>query len=539
MMCDTAVEMPQEQMETPPALQRLWSRRMTVTAPMPEETELGVLEDLFQPAQDVDDVPTKSGRCSPSLQVPHDFCDSEHSDTEYQDDHQQKVRPPVRLDAATLGDFPACYVVPALKSYEFPAVGVFIDSRIVPGFRYRVRPIQEQVNGHPVPKHLFNGRALQLQSIGRGYSRRLTFQADSNTLNNNTNYFWSDSRPEGFAFELELVSPGDKFTLHDANHVAAGTLEILHIEAPQEEVSQVVLNDGSIEKTARLRAVCKVEWFDNGQSAIVMPIRGLAVAVKPKQGDQGASVTRVMNVTVGSHPRRGFTLTPGVSEKWRRTTVHGETVGDIPTQYTITGLEAHELPVIGTYVDPRIVPGFYYRVRPAGSKKLLFGGQSLRLVSVGPGYGKRITFAPNEKCLNSPGNFFWSDSHPDGLGFEPRAVHAGMKFTVSAAGQRLGEGSVFRADAVQQEEKQELVKDANGVTIIKYIHVDVTCHITLDTNESKEPEPHVMRVSGTAIVSRGPHQTAAQLKRIENIGLASQLNMLFVTQQAKLVFHPL
>jgi hypothetical protein len=84
-----------------------------------------------------------------------------------------------------------------------------------------------QNNSQAVPERLFNGCALQLQSIGRGYSRRLTFQADSNTLNNNTNYFWSDSRPEGFAFELEVVSPGDKFTLHDANHVATGTLEVL------------------------------------------------------------------------------------------------------------------------------------------------------------------------------------------------------------------------------------------------------------------------------------------------------------------------
>jgi hypothetical protein len=103
------------------------------------------------------------------------------------------------------------------------------------------------------------------------------------------------------------------------------------------------------------------------------------------------------------------------------------------------------------------MPGFLYRVRPAGSKRLLFEGRSLRLISIGPGYGKRITFAPDETSLNASNNFLWSDSHPDGLGFEPRAVHAGMKFAVTAGGQRLGEGSVFRADAVQQEEKQELV----------------------------------------------------------------------------------
>jgi hypothetical protein len=104
------------------------------------------------------------------------------------------------------------------------------------------------------------------------------------------------------------------------------------------------------------------------------------------------------------------------------------------------------------------MPGFLYRVRPAGSKRPLFNGRSLRLISIGPGYGKRITFASDENRLNASDNFLWSDSHPDGFGFEPRAVQAGMKFAVTAGGQRLGEGSVFRADAVQQEEKQQLVR---------------------------------------------------------------------------------
>lgn len=85
-----------------------------------------------------------------------------------------------------------------------------------------------QNNCQATPKHVFNGRAVHLLSIGRGYSRRLTFEADTNTLNDNSNYFWSDSSPHGFAFELEVVSPGDKFTLQDANHVATGTLEVLH-----------------------------------------------------------------------------------------------------------------------------------------------------------------------------------------------------------------------------------------------------------------------------------------------------------------------
>ncbi|KAJ9579008.1 hypothetical protein L9F63_024883 [Diploptera punctata] len=178
------------------------------------------------------------------------------------------------------------------------------------------------------------------------------------------------------------------------------------------------------------------------------------MAVKTKK--ENACVSRIVNVTIGHH-QRGYTLTPGINDKWRHTTVFGKSIGDVPTQYTITGLEAHELPVIGTYIDPRIIPGFSYRVRPAGSKKHLFGGASLRLMNVGAGYGKRITFAPDSNALNNSRNYFWSDSHPDGFGFEPRAVHEGMKFAVMAEDQRLGEGSVFRADAAQQEEKQELI----------------------------------------------------------------------------------
>jgi hypothetical protein len=50
-MMETTIELPQDELETSPALQRLWSRRMTITAPLPDETDLGALEDLFPPAQ--------------------------------------------------------------------------------------------------------------------------------------------------------------------------------------------------------------------------------------------------------------------------------------------------------------------------------------------------------------------------------------------------------------------------------------------------------------------------------------------------------
>lgn len=129
-----------------------------------------------------------------------------------------------------LGDIPARYTIPALDPHQFPVVGVYIDPRVVPGFKYYVKPLQSPGDiPHTLPA-MFNGRALTLKSIGRGYARRFTFEADPNCLNNNDNYFWSDNRQEGFVFELEVVSVGDKFTVFDSNQVAQGTMEVLKIE---------------------------------------------------------------------------------------------------------------------------------------------------------------------------------------------------------------------------------------------------------------------------------------------------------------------
>jgi len=523
-------------------LQRLWGRRLT-GASLYEDDFVGELisRHVFPSAQveiDENEVISKSRPSSPSpVRVPCDFrkdlvqeSEAAHFQLECRCESEEEL---VELDGALIGDIPARYKVPALRKHEFPAVGVFIDPRILPGFKYRVRPIEK--NGCK-ERWLFKGKVLELQSIGRGYSRRLTFKPDKGALNDNPHYFWSDSHPEGFAFELQVLSAGDKFTVFDASHVPVGTLEILSHQGPHEEIGQRVLNDGSIEKTARIKALCKVEWYDDNNTDPIVPMNGLAVCTRSK----GGLVTKVIGATVGSHPRRGFTLTPGINNRLRSTRVKGESIQDAPTSYTVTGLEAYELPVIGTYVDPRITPGFHYKVRPAGSKRrAFFQGRPLCLKSIGMGYGKRLTFAPDS--LNDSTNFFWSDSHPEGLGFEPSAVRTGMKFNIYTGELRLGEATVFRADAAQTEDSHRIVEDALGKRIEKRVHIDVKCHVSIDpsgTGSEKRLEPHVMRVSGTAIVSKRPAQSEAEVLRVENIGLDSHLNILFNTQWEQLVFLP-
>uniref|UniRef100_A0A1B6ESN8 Uncharacterized protein n=2 Tax=Cuerna arida TaxID=1464854 RepID=A0A1B6ESN8_9HEMI len=549
---ETATEQLVTEQITPLALQRLWARRLNGSI-IHEESDIAELlldHDVFPSAQ-VEDVEavSKSRACSPvpcfQPRTPELEYDALFNGFTYEEQDLNADIPglcvpePVEsrsqlLDGATLRDIPALYRVPALHSHELAVVGVWVDPRVITGFKYRVRPLEEKRG-----KYFFSGRALELQSIGRGYSRRFTFQPNNGRLNDNDNYFWSDSRPDGFTFELEVVSVGDKFTVFDANNVAVAIMEVVDTQTPQEEVDHTVLKDGTVQKTVKVQMLGKVEWFESCAAAVV-PVSGTAVATRAKSA-RSASVVRVTRAMIGSHPRKGFTLVPGINNKQRSTVVHGKNIGDVPTRYTIFGLEPYEIPVIGTYIDPRIVTGFEYRVRMAGPpRKHFFQGRALRLVSIGAGYGKRITFTPDR--LNEPNNYFWSDTHPDGLGFEPRAVHVGQRFYISAGGLRLGEADVFRADAPQYEERQELVQTKDGTTIIKYIYIDVTCHVTMDTTSagmlSSAEDSHTMRVSGTAVVARAPRQSCAKLLRVENIGLDSQLNLLFVIQQAELTFHP-
>ncbi|XP_063536452.1 uncharacterized protein LOC134746117 isoform X2 [Cydia strobilella] len=447
----------------------------------------------------------------------------------------------VLLDASTLGDVPAVYRVPPPAPHQLPVIGVYIDPRVRTGFRYKVRPMQA-LDAAPLsvkPKYLFGGKALTLQSIGRGFARRITFEPHDSSLNDNNNYFWTDSRPEGFLFELEAVSIGHKFTVYDANHEPQGILEVVQQQKNQIEMDQQIFEDGSIVKKVKISTLCKVEWYENDGATKLVPVSGLAIL---KKGRGNAAVSRVVNVAIGiKQLRKGYELKPGIESSSRRVTVNGGDINDIPCQYCVVGLEKYELPVIGTYVDPRIVPGFHYRVRPAGCRRHLFEGRSLLLQSVGMGYGKRITFKPD--TLNAPENYFWSDSHPEGIGMEPRAIQPGMKFTITGNGGLLGEASVFRADLPQVEEKTEYVDvpGKRGKAVEKYIHVDVTCHVKLATTGggSVDSEVHLMKVSGVALVRKEPGQAIANLVKVYNVGLDSQLNLLFAHSQTELTFHPM
>lgn len=89
-----------------------------------------------------------------------------------------------------------------------------------------------------------------------------------------------------------------------------------------------------------------MEFYETGV-AVLMPLTGIAVCVK-KKGSPSAQVTKVINVNIKRHR---YSLLPGIHTTLRRVTVKGQEIGDIPTKYTMTGLQPYEIPVVGEYND--------------------------------------------------------------------------------------------------------------------------------------------------------------------------------------------
>lgn len=115
-------------------------------------------------------------------------------------------------------------------------------------------------------------------------------------------------------------------------------------QGSQLEISSTLTKQG-IEKRANVKFIGKVEFYDVGV-AKPMTLTGTVVALKPK-GRLNAEVIKVTNINVR---KQRWYLIPGIQNNYRRVTVRGQDINDVPTKYTMTGLEQYEIPVVGTFV---------------------------------------------------------------------------------------------------------------------------------------------------------------------------------------------
>lgn len=167
------------------------------------------------------------------------------------------------LRGEDIKDVPTTYVISGLGANEMPVIGTYVDKGIIPGFRYRIRLNQSQ-------NYLFEGRALHLTSISLGYGKRITFESDSR--NRNENFFWSDSRPEGYAFSLVVLQKGDRLRLPGGREVVVAAV----LSQSQQEVTT------QFEKGALLKIVS----FELTLAERSAPVRGKAYLVKGKKDKQ-------------------------------------------------------------------------------------------------------------------------------------------------------------------------------------------------------------------------------------------------------------
>lgn len=261
----------------------------------------------------------------------------------------ENAAPPLRLNASNLEDFPAEYIINPLEDHQFPVMGVYIDKRVIPGFKYLVKPIK-------TTKYLFQGVPLSLLSIGRGYARRLTFETNKQHRNQPT-YFYSDNHLEGYAFELQVIADGDKFTIYDANGEPHGELEIIKADREQVEINLAQENDQIVRKV-RVKFSANVEFYDSGMTHHTV-LDGTAVCVKHKN-EIFAKTVKIRNVNI-KHNK--YYLIPGCQEDYRRTYVKGVDIRDVPTRYTIIGLSSYEMPVIGElYLKRKIIFMLYIMI---------------------------------------------------------------------------------------------------------------------------------------------------------------------------------
>lgn len=189
-------------------------------------------------------------------------------------------------------------------------------------------------------------------------------------------------------------------------------------------------------------------------------------------------------------------------------TVSGADVSDIPTSYVIPKLAPHEKAVVGTFVDLMITPGYPYRLRLNGTDDFLFGGKPLTLLSVGQGYGKRLTFHSDDILNNN--HYFWSDSNPPNGFAVSICLSINGEFLIKTKdGRIVGRSAVT---SVNEEQVINKLRCPLKHAVELEVKVQFTCTLSRFDLQSDWSE---LTLQGVAIATKSKH--GAVVGCIENI----------------------
>lgn len=149
------------------------------------------------------------------------------------------------VNGVDIKDVPTIYRANGFQPHELIVIGTYIDKNVIPGFQYKVRK-------NLTEDYLFEGRAVTLESIGMGYGKRLTFEGKR--LNDNLNYFWSDSHAAGYGLTPQAISPDSIFRIIDTS--IKSDVGRITVNDPARtvdlELQTSVQDNGKIEKTIKV-----------------------------------------------------------------------------------------------------------------------------------------------------------------------------------------------------------------------------------------------------------------------------------------------
>ena len=166
------------------------------------------------------------------------------------------------------------------------------------------------------------------------------------------------------------------------------------------------------------------------------------------------------------------------------------------------------------YVDRRVVPGFCYKIRKLDSNQYMFGGQVVRVSSIGMGYGKRITLEPDSP--NEKDNYFYSDTHPGGYAFSLRALTGKEKFIVFDQEQRTVAQAGIQRVHVENEATTDVDSDGN---VIKTVSAMFTCSLRFKRVASLLPllSQQIVQLQGTVILIKERRVKSARIACIKDV----------------------
>jgi len=188
--------------------------------------------------------------------------------------------------------------------------GTFVDSKIIPGFYYRVRRV-----GSSDDDFLFNGEPRRLTSVGMGYGKRITFKGDD-SRDNSDYYFYSDTEVEGFAFIPAVPEDKTKFCMIDEDRRPVAEVKITSFSANQIQSSTEVFTS---QITTRLAVdfVCNAAFHMGSGGSLPMSaplvdceLHGVAEVVREGSARNAAKLVRIELVNIPSSFKTNFTLVP-------------------------------------------------------------------------------------------------------------------------------------------------------------------------------------------------------------------------------------